>query len=161
MIALETVRGRFPNHPRTAATGIRLQVVGFMPSPSLRASVQAVLTSSHTSFPSKRESSDGRRRRPVGDSRLVLLALAFTRTRVALCTIGCHKNANLYIRNPSASSVSVDLQGCRTPWRASRAAPYRRTRSYGLLRSPWAGTGTSKDREALHWRISCSLSCRI
>ena len=64
-------------------------------------------------------------------------------------------------KKQQASSKSADLRGYRTLWRASWAEPCRRTRSYGLIRSPSAGTDTSKGREALHCRISCSLSCRI
>jgi hypothetical protein len=78
-----------------------------------------------------------------------------------LCRIGSKERKPSYIRNRSANSPSAGLRGCRIPWRGFRAAPYRRTRWYGLVRSPWAGTGTSMGREALRRRISCSLSCRI
>src|SRR5215217_5469460 len=119
MIALETVRGRFPNRPRTAATGFRLQVScrarPYEPRSGCAYALPYVI-------PAGAGMTYGKRRRPVGDSGPLLSASAFTRTRVALCTIGYYENANLYIRIASASLMSVDLQGCRTPWRAFRAA---------------------------------------
>ena len=63
-------------------------------------------------------------------------------------------------KKSSARSLVVDLLGRRTLRRAFGAASCLHTRSCGPFRSASDGTGTSKDRGVLRWRISCSLSCR-